>query len=339
MFPAARTSCDTDAAQRRESVPAQPRPRLAVSSCLLGAAVRYNGGDSRDWFLTGPLSLHVDWVPICPEMEIGLGAPRAPVRLRTDGALVARDGTADHTAAMVRLARDRVPELDRLDGYVLKSRSPSCGLFGLPRYAPGRPGEPPGGWPADRRGRGLFAALVAEALPGLPAEEDGRLNDPLLREHFLERVFAQARLREFFAGDWRARDLVAFHSRHKMQLLAHDPAAYRRTGRIVARAGARDPTELEAEYRRAFTAALAARTTPGRHVNALLHLLGFLSDRLDPTRRHDILTAIDSYRRGEARGVPTALLRHHAAGEELGFLSRQTYFAPFPAELLLPHHL
>ncbi|WP_241661396.1 YbgA family protein [Thermomonospora catenispora] len=311
-----------------------PRPRLAVSSCLLGAPVRYNGGHSRDRFLTDQLSRHVDWVPVCPEMEIGLGAPRPTLRLLTDGRLVTKDGSADHTAAMTRLAEERIPLLEGLDGYVLKSRSPSCGLRNLPRYAPGSPDGHDDGRPADRRGRGLFADLICDALPELPAEEDGRLRDPRLREHFIERVFAQARLRELFSGGWRPRDLVEFHGRHKMQLLAHAPVGYRETGRIVAQAGARDPAELEADYRRAFTAALAVRADRGRHVNALQHVLGFVSGRLDAVRRRDILAAIEAYHCGRAPlSVPIALLRHHAEGEGLGYLSRQTYLDPFPADL------
>ncbi|RMI47344.1 DUF1722 domain-containing protein [Actinomadura harenae] len=313
---------------------------MAVSSCLLGAPVRYNGAHSRDRFLTGPLSRHVDWTPVCPEMEIGLGAPRPAMRLRTDGHLVTRDGGRDLTRDMVALAERRLPELDEIDGYVLKSRSPSCGLLKLPRYASGRPGERSDGQPVDHDGRGIFAALLLDAYPDLPVEESGRLNDPVLREHFVERVFAQARLRAFFAADWRSRDLVAFHSRHKMQLLAHSPEGYRETGRIVARAGGRPRADLEGDYRRAFTAALAVRAGRGRHTNALQHVLGFLSDVLDPTRRHDILTAIDAYRKGQTPlTVPIALLRHHAEGEHFDYLATQTYLAPFPNDLLLRNNL
>ncbi|MFC5745258.1 YbgA family protein [Actinomadura rugatobispora] len=319
---------------------AHPRPRLAVSSCLLGAPVRYNSGHSRDRFLTGALAPHVDWVPVCPEMEIGLGAPRPTLRLLTGGRLVTKDRAADHTDAMTGLARGRISDLTDIDGYVLKSRSPSCGLLGLPRYASGRPGERTDGQPVDRRGRGVWAGLVQDALPDLPAEEDGRLRDPVLREHFIERVFAQARLRELFDGDWRPRDLVDFHSRHKLQILAHDPAGYRTTGRIVARAGVRDRGRLEADYRRAFGEAFAVRAGRGRHGNALLHVLGPLSERLDRTRRHDIVTTIEAYRRGEAPlSVPIALLRHHAEGEDHDYLARQTYLDPFPADLVLRHHL
>ncbi|MGI5418921.1 YbgA family protein [Actinomadura luteofluorescens] len=317
-----------------------PRPRLAVSSCLLGAPVRYNAGHSRDRFLTDVLDPHVDWVPVCPEMEIGLGTPRPTLRLLTDGHLVTHDGSADHTAAMTALAETRVPQLEDLDGYVLKSRSPSCGLFRLPRYASGGPGERTDGQPVDRQGRGVFAELVREALPDLPAEEDGRLRDPVLREHFIERIFAHARLRELFDADWRPRDLVAFHSRHKLQILAHDPSAYQALGRIVAQAGTRPRDELETDYRHAFSAAFAVRPKRGRHMNALQHVFGMLSDHLDDTRRHDLLAAIETYRRGQSPlSVPIALLRHHAKGEGLGYLTQQTYLDPYPADLVLRHYL
>lgn len=315
-----------------------PRPRLAVSSCLLGAPVRYDGGCGRDRFLADRLSRHVDWVPVCPETEIGLGVPRPALRLLTDGRLITEGGAADHTAAVTRLAEERIPLLEGLDGYVFKSRSPSCGLLSLPRYEPGRPGAGADGRPVDHRGRGLFAALIHDALPDLPVQKDGGLRDPLLREHFIERVFAQARLRELFTGGWRPRELVEFHGRHKMQLLAHAPAGYRETGRIVARAGARRPAELEADYRRAFTAALAVPADRGRHVNALQHVLGFASDRLDAVRRRDVLAAIEAYRCGRAPlGAPIALLRRHAEAEGLDYLSRQTYLDPFPADLF-GHH-
>ncbi|MFD0903260.1 YbgA family protein [Actinomadura sediminis] len=316
-----------------------PRPRLAASSCLLGAPVRYNGGHSRDRFLTGSLSRHVDWIPVCPEMEIGLGSPRPTMRLRTDGHIVTKDET-DHTDAMHSLADRRIPALDDLDGYVLKARSPTCGLFNLPRYASGRPGERTDGQPVDRTGLGVFAARIRAALPDLPTEEDGRLNDPVLREHFVERVFAHARLRELFSSDWRPRDLVDFHSRHKMQLLAHSPGGYRETGRIVAHVGDRPRADLEADYRRAFAATLAVRAGRGRHTNALQHLLGFIGDDLDATRRHDILTAIGSYREGRAPlSVPIALLRHHAEGEHDRYVADQTYLEPFPDDLALRHHV
>ncbi|MCO5998022.1 DUF523 and DUF1722 domain-containing protein [Actinoallomurus rhizosphaericola] len=304
------------------------RPRIGVSSCLLGDPVRYNGGHSRCRFLTDELAPYVDWVPFCPEMEIGLGTPRETLRLTADDRLVGRSSAADHTAAMAAL-----PLASGLDGQVFKARSPSCGVRGIPRYA----GD---GRPADRRGRGVYAARLIDADPLLPVEDEGRLNDAGLREAFVERVFARARLRELFAGDWRPRDLVAFHTRHKVQILAHDPAGYRLAGRVVARAGDRPREESEAAYRALFDAALARKATRGRNANALQHVFGQIGEVLDDTRRHDIVASIEEYRRGDAPlSLPVALLSHHARGEGIAWAADQTYLAPFPAALRLRHHL
>ncbi|WP_315987423.1 DUF523 and DUF1722 domain-containing protein [Actinomadura sp. HBU206391] len=295
------------------------RPRIGVSSCLLGEEVRYNGGHSRSRFLTDELGPYVDWVPYCPEMAIGLGTPRETVRLTDDGRLVNRSGTADHTTAMAGL-----PLPGDLDGYVFKAKSPTCGLRGIPRYREN-------GHPADRRGRGVYSQRLVEACPELPVEDEGRLNDPVLRERFVERIFAHARLRELFAGGWHARELVDFHTRHKLQILAHDPARYRTAGRIVASAGARPPAETEAEYRQVFAAALATKATLGRNANALQHAFSQISEFLDDTRRHDIVARIEAYRRGLVPlCVPVALLAHHADGEGLSWVSQQSYLAPSP---------
>ena len=200
------------------------RPRVGVSSCLLGEEVRFNGGHKRYRFLTDELGPHVDWVPYCPEVSIGLGTPREPIRLTADGRLVNRSGTADHTLAMAALP---LPGAG-LDGYVFKAKSPSCGIRAIPRYGAD-------GVAAGHDGRGLYADRVLTAFPLLTVEDEGRLNDAGLREAFCERIFATARLRSLFSGPWSAGDLVAFHARHKLQLLAHDPARYRAAGRVVAR--------------------------------------------------------------------------------------------------------
>ncbi|MEV5752217.1 DUF523 and DUF1722 domain-containing protein [Actinoallomurus sp. NPDC052308] len=304
------------------------RPRIGVSSCLLGDPVRFNGGHSRCRFLTDELAPYVDWVPFCPEMEIGLGTPRETLRLTADDRLVSRSLAADHTAAMAAL-----PLASGLDGQVFKAKSPSCGVRGIPRYAAD-------GRPADRRGRGVYAARLIDADPLLPVEDEGRLNDAGLREAFVERVFARARLRALFDGDWRPRDLVAFHTRHKVQILAHDPAGYRLIGRVVARVGDRPRAEIEAAYRELFDTALARKATRGRNANALQHVFGQISEVLDATRRQDIVASIEEYRLGGAPlSVPVALLSHHARGDGLAWAADQTYLAPFPAALRLRHHL
>jgi uncharacterized protein YbgA (DUF1722 family)/uncharacterized protein YbbK (DUF523 family) len=302
------------------------KPRVGVSACLLGQEVRHNGGHSRARFLTEGLAPYVDWAPFCPEVEIGLGTPREPVRLTADGRLVNRAGTADHTAAMAAL-----PAPCGIDGYVFKSKSPSCGIHGIARYGPG-------GQPVDRHGRGLYADRVLTMFPLLAAEDEGRLNDAVLREAFTERVFAAARLRELFAAAWQPRDLTRFHARHKLQLLAHDPARYRAAGRVAAAAGSAPRERTAAAYADLYRAAMAHRPTRGRNVNALQHAFSRIGRDLDRGRRADLSERIEAYRRGDdPLSVPIALLSHYASTGALPWLAEQTYLCPFPAPLRLRH--
>jgi uncharacterized protein YbgA (DUF1722 family)/uncharacterized protein YbbK (DUF523 family) len=287
---------------------------------LLGEEVRFNGGHKRFRFLTDELDPYVDWVPYCPEVEIGLGTPREPIRLTVDGRLVNRGGTLDHTALMAAL-----PLPLGIDGYVFKAKSPSCGVWGIPRYRPD--GEASGAV-----GSGLYASRVMASFPLLAVEDEGRLNDAGLREAFVERVFAAARLRSLLSREWEPRDLVAFHARHKLQLLAHDPDRYRFLGRVVASGGA------ACDYRELFLAAVAAPATRGRNANALRHAYSRIGRALAAPRRSDLVGRIDAYRRGEVPlSVPVALLAHYASGGDLPWLESQTFLSPFPAELRLRH--
>ena len=298
------------------------RPRLGVSSCLLGALVRFNGGHKRSRFLTDELGPYVDWVPYCPEVEIGLGTPREPIQLTADGRLVNRNGTADHTLSM-----NALPLPSAVDGYVFKAKSPSCGVWGIPRYRSD-------GQASGVVGPGLYADRVMAEFPLLAVQDEGRLSDAGLREAFVERVFAAARLRSLLSAPWEPRDLVAFHTRHKLQLLAHDPARYRPAGRVVAAAGAVTLAEAGPAYRELFLAAMASRTTRGRNANALLHAYSRIGRSLTPPRRRNLVARIEEYRRGEVPlSVPVVLLAHYASDGDLPWLAGQTYLAPFPAGL------
>ncbi len=300
---------------------------MGVSSCLLGEEVRFNGGHKRFRFLTDQLDPYVDWVPYCPEIEIGLGTPREPIRLTADGRLVNRSGTADHTASMAAL-----PLPSGIDGYVFKAKSPSCGVQGIPRYRDD--GEASGAY-----GSGLYAERVIAEFPLLAVEDEGRLNDAGLREAFVERVFAAARLRALLSGAWEPRDLVAFHARHKLQLLAHDPSRYQSAGRVVASAGSGVPrASTGAAYGELFLAAMAVRATRGRNANALRHAYSRIGRSVAQPLSADLVGRIDAYRRGEVPlSVPVALLAHYASGGDLPWLAEQTYLSPFPAGLRLRH--
>jgi len=292
-----------------------------VSSCLLGEKVRFDGGHKRFRFLTDELGPYVDWVPYCPEIEIGLGTPREPIRVTAGGRLVNRSGTADHTASMAAL-----PLPSGIDGYVFKAKSPSCGVRGIPRYGA-----------SGVYGPGLYAERVIAEFPLLAVQDEGRLNDAGLREAFVERVFAVARLRALLSGPWEPRDLVAFHARHKLQLLAHDPSGYRSAGRVVASAVV-SRASTGAAYGELFLAAMATPATRGRNANALLHAYSRIGRSVARPLSADLVGRIDAYRRGEVPlSVPVALLAHYASGGDLPWLAEQTYLAPFPAELRLRH--
>jgi len=292
-----------------------------VSSCLLGEKVRFDGGHKRFRFLTDELGPYVDWVPYCPEIEIGLGTPREPIRVTAGGRLVNRSGTADHTASMAAL-----PLPSGIDGYVFKAKSPSCGVRGIPRYGA-----------SGVYGPGLYAERVIAEFPLLAVQDEGRLNDAGLREAFVERVFAVARLRALLSVPWEPRDLVAFHARHKLQLLAHDPSGYRSAGRVVASAVV-SRASTGAAYGELFLAAMATPATRGRNANALLHAYSRIGRSVARPLSADLVGRIDAYRRGEVPlSVPVALLAHYASGGDLPWLAEQTYLAPFPAELRLRH--
>jgi uncharacterized protein YbgA (DUF1722 family)/uncharacterized protein YbbK (DUF523 family) len=294
---------------------------VGVSSCLLGEKVRFDGGHKRFRFLTDELGPYVDWVPYCPEIEIGLGTPREPIRVTAGGRLVNRSGTADHTASMAAL-----PLPSGIDGYVFKAKSPSCGVRGIPRYGA-----------SGVYGPGLYAERVIAEFPLLAVQDEGRLNDAGLREAFVERVFAVARLRALLSGPWEPRDLVAFHARHKLQLLAHDPSGYRSAGRVVASAVV-SRASTGAAYGELFLAAMATPATRGRNANALLHAYSRIGRSVARPLSADLVGRIDAYRRGEVPlSVPVALLAHYASGGGLPWLASQTYLRPFPGALRLRH--
>ncbi len=313
------------------------RLRLGVSACLLGRNVRYDGQHKRSALLVDVLGPFVEWVPVCPEVEVGMGVPREPIRLVGSAAaprLVAERTGKDHTDAMLRFAEARVRALEPLglDGWVTKKDSPSCGLERVRVH--GARGGPP-----RRDGVGLFVRVLVDRMPLLPVEEEGRLEDPALRESFVERIFAYARWKAARAG-MRRGDLVRFHAAHKLALLAHRPAAYRALGALVAGVGRGAVATTADAYAARFMAALKVPATRGRHANVLQHAAGYLAALLDRDDRRELTGAIADYARGRApRVVPLTLLRHHvrrhAGARGIDWLAGQSYLDPDPEELML----
>jgi uncharacterized protein YbgA (DUF1722 family)/uncharacterized protein YbbK (DUF523 family) len=312
--------------------------RIGVSACLLGREVRFDGGHKRNDFLTGTLGDFVEFVPVCPEVDIGLGVPRESLRLvrADDGAvrLVANKSGADLTNTMNTYAERRAAALERehLSGYVLKKDSPSCGMERVRIY--GGSGMP------MRDGRGLFADALIRRLPNLPVEEEGRLNDSALRENFIERVFAYHRMRSLFAARWAVGALVAFHTAHKLTLMAHSPRAYAELGRLVADSRRVERAELRERYSTEFMAAMKKLATPARHVNVMQHIAGYLRDRCDADSRRELVEVIEEYRRAMVPlVVPLTLIRHWVRRFDIPYLKGQTYLEPHPRELMLRNHV
>lgn len=309
--------------------------RLGISSCLLGERVRYDGGHKRDAFLVETFGRFVEWVPVCPEVEAGLGVPRESMHLRRVGTtvrLVTTRTGVDRTTALQRYAERRVAALAAQDlcGYVLKKNSPSCGMERVKIH--GRSGP-------VAAGRGLFAEALLRAFPHLPVEEEGRLNDMRLRENFVERVFAYHRLRALFSQRWTLGRLVAFHAAHKLQLMAHSPRLLTALGRLVAEGRRRPRADLRRSYESLFMQALATLATPRRHVNVLQHMLGYFSAQLDREARGEMLDLVDQYGRGLVPLiVPLTMVSHHVRRLSIAYLQGQTYLQPHPRELMLRNH-
>ncbi|MEW6743631.1 MAG: DUF523 and DUF1722 domain-containing protein [Planctomycetota bacterium] len=310
---------------------------VGISSCLLGAKVRYDGGHKRDNYITDILGQHFTFISVCPELEVGMGVPREPVRLvgRAEAPRMLGHKTgADWTDSMNRYAARRVRQSDLapICGYILKKDSPSCGMERVKVY--NEEGMP------SKLGRGLFAQALMEHFPLLPIEEEGRLNDARLRENFIVRVFAFHRLRRLFSERFSLGRLVRFHTANKYLLLAHSPDHYKRLGQLVARAKREPPTVLRETYSRLFMEALAVRTTPRKNANVLLHILGFLKEHLGTLEKQDILAVIEDYRRGLLPlAVPLTLLKHYVNKHEVAFIQDQIYLNPHPKELMLRHHV
>ena len=312
--------------------------RIGISACLLGQNVRYDGGHKRDAFLVEVFGRHVEWVPVCPEVEMGLGVPRDTLRLELQGddtRLIMPKTGADYTETMRTFATQRLAMLaqERLCGYILKKDSPSCGMERVRLY-------PDNGMPR-KSGQGLFAAALTQALPHLPVEEEGRLNDPRLRENFVTRVFAYQRWQQMAEQTITRAALLRFHAQHKFVLVAHSQVGSQRLGRLLAHPEQwADEQAMAGAYLDGFTDVMRRTPTRRSHTNVLQHLAGYVSDHLDTDERAELTEMLDQYRRELLPLiVPVTLLRHYVRKFQVPYLLDQVYLTPHPHELMLLNHL
>jgi uncharacterized protein YbgA (DUF1722 family)/uncharacterized protein YbbK (DUF523 family) len=311
--------------------------RLGISTCLLGEPVRYDGGHKRDRFITDTLGEYVEFVPVCPEVECGLGTPRESMRLEGDPAaprLVTSRTKMDHTERMTVWARKRLKDLEKEDlcGFIFKSDSPSSGMERVRVY--NEKGMP------EKKGVGVFARMFMGHFPLLPVEEEGRLHDPRVRENFIESIFAFKRWRDLLKDRPDRGELVTFHTKHKLLILSHSPKQHRLMGKLVAEAKRIPPERLYRKYEALLVAALRVKTTVKRNTNVLHHMMGYFKKELTPDEKQELLEVIDGYHQGLVPLiVPITILKHYVRKYDQSYLKDQAYLNPHPVELKLRNHV
>jgi len=310
--------------------------KIGISSCLHGEKVRYDAGHQLDRYITDTLGQYFEWMPVCPEVEYGLPVPREPMRLVGDPdsprLITIRTGI-DHTEGMLKWAEQKLKELEKeeLCGFIFKSRSPSSGIGGVKVYTlSGMPSQ---------RGIGLFGRAFMNKFPVIPVIDDGRLHDPGLRENFIERVFVYKRWQEFIKKGGLIRDLVAFHTEHKLLILSHSPKHFSVLGRLVARPKQNKPGDLNAEYVNLLMECLRLVATVKKNTNVLQHIIGYFKNQLSSDDKKELLEVIENYHKGYIPLiVPIVLVKHYVKKFNEPYLQRQYYLNPHPLELMLRNH-
>ena len=318
------------------SVPLENRIKIGISACLLGHKVRWNGGHTRDPYLVDTLGMYLEYLPVCPEVECGLGIPRETLRLVGDPdnpLLVTSKTNIDHTRQMNRWALKRVKELEKenLCGFVFKKNSPSSGLHRVPvKNFKGMP---------QKKGRGLFAQTFTEHFPLIPAEEEGRLNDPKLREMFIEQIFTLKRWRETLSKRKHMGNLVDFHTRHKLLVMSHSPNHARMMGKLVANGKQASIKALYQSYETLLMESLSLKTTLKKNINVLQHIMGYFKKRLSQDEKQELLEIMNQYRNQHVPLiVPITLLNHYVRKYKQPYLQQQFYLNPHPIALKLRNH-
>lgn len=328
---------------------------LGISSCLLGHKVRYNGGHKRSSFCVNTLDRFFHFAPVCPELAIGLGIPREPIRLvgtladaspsaqnnsasapgkKLNIRVVGTDNAAlDVTDDLVQYGRQMAGQLSHICGYILMQKSPSCGMDRVKVYHQN-------GHPLGESAPGAYAGALMDSCPLLPVEEEGRLHDPVLCENFFTRVYAYHAWQNMVLAQPGHAALVEFHARHKYMIMAHYPQGYKQLGQIVAK-GSKDalPTLLD-EYFTAFMTALKRRANRKSHTNAMMHILGYVKKSVAGKERNQLLTLIEEYRQGMVPLIaPMAMLRHFIENHGNPYIQKQTYLTPHPDQLGLRNQI
>lgn len=325
----------TETSNIPDSEPSEKIP-VGISSCLLGERVRYDGGHKAHSYIQSTLGEYFEFLPFCPELKIGLGIPRKPIRLsRVPGSEIQcieiDNPEANYTQKLKDCADEQAGWHEKLCGYILKKDSPSCGMERVKIWDDVMP---------IREGVGIYAKTLMENFPYLPVEEEGRLGDAILRENFIQRVFVMRRWHSMQANSADLKSLINFHARHKLIIMSHDQNKYRELGRLVAATNKSNLRENSELYLLGLMEALKIRATRKNHVNVLQHIQGYLKNYLDKDDKQELLQTIEKYRIGQIPLiVPITLLNHFFRKHPDKYISDSWYMNPYPGELRLQNSI
>jgi len=306
--------------------------KVGISQCLLGVNVRFDGGHKNNHFCQNDLTKLFEFLPLCPEVGIGMSTPRKAIRLVGDplnpNALASDDASLDYTQPLKDFAFQNRQKLAQMSGYVFCKASPSCGLERVKVY------NDKGG--SSKDGMGIFAARVKALFPNLPTEEDGRLQDPLLRDSFIKRVYIYNEWQEINKAGLTCNALYKFHARHKFTLLAHCQKTYRKLGPIVASINNKNLSSIADDYIGEIMQALEKMSTRPNNTNVLMHMQGYLKDYLPTEDKVELAQCILEYRKGILPILsPLTLLKHHFKHYPNDYIAKQSYLNPYPKQLAI----
>ncbi len=307
------------------------KPVIGASSCLLGNEVRFDGGHKRDRFITDMLAKHMAIKPVCPEIAIGLGTPRPAIRLQSINGearlVMSKDNDTDLTDTMQAYADKTLEQFAGLDGFIFKKGSPSCGAWRVPVVVH-KDGH------KRNDGTGVFAHAFMQRFPWIPVEEEGRLNDEALRQNFIERVYALHRWHNIDNPDTNMQAFIEFHASHKLMLMARSPADYQRLGQFVAQTSQKTLKVRRQEYLLLFMEAMRKHNSRGKHINVLMHIMGYLKEHLNSDDKAELLAHFEAYRKNQLPWISlVVLLKHHLRKHPAPYIDQQHYLKPCPDDI------
>lgn len=311
--------------------------KIGISACVLGEKVRFDAGHKVSKFVTKELSPYFEFLPVCPEVGAGMPVPRPTIRLISNEERISlvetKDPSKDHTEQMESYCENKVAQLEQeqLRGYIVCAKSPTCGMERVKVYK--KQG-------AENDGVGLFTKQLMKSMPWLPVEEDGRLNDPILKENFITRVYTLDDFYRSMGEEVTRGKIIAFHSRYKLTLMAHHPASYKQLGSLVANIKDYDVNEFFQLYREGLMTAMANRASRKNNTNVLMHLQGYFKRNLNKPQKQELRQVIDQYRVGLLPLLaPLTLIKHYLSAHPSEYLLQQAFLEPYPQEMRLRYGL